>query len=249
MLPVKIEKNQTAPDSVKLIVEAERNGEFVYFHELLDFMPVISFDRITEFRLDLWESKLSTKEIALIAASDWAQRITDLCLSSENLTNGSLKEVAKLKSLQWLSLISCTHKITHLGLRHLANLPLLKYIYFRPGLLNRKTVEALSAVPNLRELAINCSAKPISDQTLRVLSCLKTAQPLDLSLEDGEFVGTAEGLLQLAAIKNLQNLQINASGIPHEITHQTARRLFATMPELKAIYFRQLNETFKRDQI
>lgn len=235
MLPIKIETNENAPDFLKLVVGPERD-EYVDIHELLSVMPVINFDRITEVELSLHETDLTTKDVALIAASDWSQQITKLDLKPVNLTNATLKEVAKLKALRRLALIGPTEKITHLGLRCLANLPLLKYIYFRADLLNRKTVEVLSAISNLSELGMYFGDEQINDQTLSVLSYLKTSQPLDLILDDGEADYSREGLCELVAIKNLRRLKI--TGIPQGVTRQTVRKLFAGIRELQEVTFR-----------
>jgi serine/threonine protein kinase len=185
-----------------------------------------------------------------IPDGDWEVRAIDAC-ESKQVTNSSLKGLAGLKGLQWLSL-SAT-QITDTGLKELAGLRGLKYFDVawarvsdaglkNMGLANHKelaylilggtglTDEGLKEVAGLSNLlSLRIYSTGVTDAGLKQLAGLQKLEGLDM----GAPGITDQGLKNLPSFKNLRGLGIDHTQVADSGLKELAR--FPTLQNLNLL--------------
>jgi hypothetical protein len=131
-------------------------------------------------------------------------------LSTDDVTDASIKELAVLKQLTSLELGST--KVTDAGLKELAALKQLTSLYLYSTQVTDAGLKELATLKQLTSLALNSTQ--VTDAGLKELAALKNLTALDLTKTDV----TDAGLKELTALKqltllNLWNTKVTDAGV------------------------------------
>ena len=124
--------------------------------------------------------------------------LQSLHLGDTQVTDAGLRELARLKSLQWLHLGRT--KVTDVGLKELARLKSLQSLVLWGTQITDVGLKELSGLTNLQSLFLHRTQ--VTDAGLKELARLKSLQSLHL----GRTKVTDVGLKELAGLKSLQSL-------------------------------------------
>jgi len=148
--------------------------------------------------------KLSTfpqlQKLRLFNSSNW-----------RGIDDGGLFDISKIKGLQTLQL-NYFKRITNDGLLFLRNLTDLKELHLSGSILiSDEGIENLSSLNQLQSLTLSLCGK-LTDRTLRVIAKnFPHLRYLSLGYNNPSSVFTNEGLMELAALKELKELRLDRS--------------------------------------